>query len=54
LTRSSPQYKRFGQNGSGRSGSGRGVPIFYDRRYQVVGGVVIIGAGGYYVVHLET
>lgn len=55
---SSPQYKRFGQNGSGRGsggrGSGRGVPIFFDRRYQIVGGVVTVGAGGYYVVHLET
>ncbi|KAF9144709.1 hypothetical protein BGX30_011730 [Mortierella sp. GBA39] len=56
LTRSSPQYKRFGQN-SGSGGSGRGggrVPIFYDRRYQVVGGVVTVGAGVYYVAHLET
>ncbi|KAF9093095.1 hypothetical protein BGX23_003659 [Mortierella sp. AD031] len=42
-----PQYKRFGQNTSGTGGrSGRGVPIFYDRRYQVVGGVVTVGAGG--------
>ncbi|KAK3843918.1 MAG: hypothetical protein J3R72DRAFT_95600 [Linnemannia gamsii] len=58
LTRSSPQYKRFGQNssagGGGRGSGGRGIPIFYDRRYQVVGGVVTVGAGGYYVVHLET
>ncbi|KAK3826804.1 MAG: peptidase family M48-domain-containing protein [Linnemannia elongata] len=56
LTRSSPQYKRFGQNtGSGGSGRGGGrVPIFFDRRYQIVGGVVTVGAGGYYVTHLET
>ncbi|KAF9286835.1 hypothetical protein BGZ88_008866 [Linnemannia elongata] len=48
LTRTSPQYKRFGQN-SGSDGRGRGggrVPIFFDRRYQIVGGVVTVGAGG--------
>ncbi|KAG0201934.1 hypothetical protein BGX28_005399 [Mortierella sp. GBA30] len=49
-----PQYKRFGQN-PGQGGSGaRGLPIFYDKRYQVVAGVVTAGAGGYYLTHLET
>ncbi|GJJ75869.1 metalloendopeptidase OMA1, mitochondrial [Entomortierella parvispora] len=48
-----PQYKRFGQN-NGQGKGGRGMPIFYDRRYQVIGGVVTVGAGGYYVTHLET
>ncbi|KAF9956572.1 hypothetical protein BGZ70_009840 [Mortierella alpina] len=47
-----PEYKRFGQK-PGRGG-GRGLPIFYDRRYQIVGGVVTVGAGGYYLTHLET
>lgn len=51
-----PQYKRFGQQGPNgtRSGGGRGPPIFYDKRFQVAGGVVTVGAGGYYVTHLET
>ncbi|KAI8606657.1 peptidase family M48-domain-containing protein [Dissophora ornata] len=50
-----PQYKRFGQNpGPGGRGGGRGVPILFDRRFQIVGGVVAVGAGGYYVTHLET
>ncbi|KAF9193672.1 hypothetical protein BGZ50_007248 [Haplosporangium sp. Z 11] len=50
-----PQYKRFGQDpGRPGRGSGRGLPIFYDKRYQVIGGVVTVGAGGYYVTHLET
>ncbi|KAF9939115.1 hypothetical protein BGZ75_005585 [Mortierella antarctica] len=47
-----PEYKRFGQKPGQRGG--RGLPIFYDRRYQVVGGVVSVGAGGYYLTHLET
>lgn len=54
---SRPQYKRFGQQGPSGSQSGggrRGPPIFYDKRYQVVGGVITVGAGGYYVTHLET
>ncbi|KAF9289198.1 hypothetical protein BGZ74_000764 [Mortierella antarctica] len=51
-----PQYKRFGQQGPNgtRSGGGRRPPIFYDKRFQVAGGVVTVGAGGYYVTHLET
>lgn len=53
---SRPQYKRFGQQGpnGSQNGRGRGPPIFYDKRFQVVGGVVTVGAGGYYVTHLET
>ncbi|KAG0053969.1 hypothetical protein BGZ83_000113 [Gryganskiella cystojenkinii] len=49
-----PTYKRFGQNPGQGGQRGRGSPIFYDKRYQVVGGVVTVGAGGYYVTHLET
>ncbi|KAG0265308.1 hypothetical protein BG011_005008 [Mortierella polycephala] len=47
-----PQYKRFGQD-PGRPGRGRGLPIFYDKRYQVIGGAVTVGGGLYYVTHLE-
>ncbi|KAF9360531.1 hypothetical protein BGX26_008951 [Mortierella sp. AD094] len=50
---SRPQYKRFGQN-PGNGGRGGRVPIFLDKRYQVAAGVVAVGAGGYYVTHLET
>ena len=50
-----PQYKRFGQNpGPGGRGGGRGLPILYDRRFRIIGGVLTVGAGGYYVTHLET
>ncbi|KAF9205735.1 hypothetical protein BGZ49_003576 [Haplosporangium sp. Z 27] len=48
---SRPQYKRFGQNG-GRGG--KRLSIFQDKRYQIAAGVVAVGAGGYYVTHLET
>ncbi|KAG0023006.1 hypothetical protein BGZ80_010626 [Entomortierella chlamydospora] len=48
---SRPQYKRFGQNPGNRGGR---PPIFHDKRYQLAAGVVAVGAGGYYVTHLET
>ncbi|KAG0330493.1 hypothetical protein BGZ99_003064 [Dissophora globulifera] len=51
-----PQYKRFGQSppgGPGSSNRGR-VPIWLDRRYQIMGGVITVGGGAYYVTHLET
>lgn len=48
-----PQYKRFGQNPNNK-GSGQRVSLLQDRRYQIVGGVVAVGAGAYYVTHLET
>ncbi|KAG0036397.1 hypothetical protein BGZ82_004267 [Podila clonocystis] len=52
---SRPQYKRFGQGpNSSPSGGGGSPAIFYDKRFQVIGGVVTVGAGGYYVTHLET
>ncbi|KAF9927098.1 hypothetical protein FBU30_003486 [Linnemannia zychae] len=43
-----PQYKRFDRNSSGR-----GMPIIYDRRYQMAAGAVVTVVGGYYVMHLE-
>ncbi|KAG0006546.1 hypothetical protein BGZ65_006814 [Modicella reniformis] len=54
-----PQYKRFGQNPNntgGRGGSANGGRILsiQDRRYQILGAVVTVGAGAYYVAHLET
>ncbi|KAF9112196.1 hypothetical protein BGX27_003797 [Mortierella sp. AM989] len=51
---SKPQYKRFGQNDIGGGRGRRGLPIFQDRRYQIATGIVAVGAGGYYVTHLET